>query len=264
MNSIIVLLVSILVLLGSTAVAAFTSGTVSRLLSPSSASKSLVSSSSLLRAVKEASFGMGCFWEPAESMLKVDGIIDTVSGYTGNKRFDDDKKKTVPSYENVCYGQDWVEGVQVTYDDNIISYDELLNVFFDKQKPAPQSRQYSSIIFPYDEEQYNVASTWSEQNKEINYQRESDGFKAEWTSIEYPRTKFYAAEGYHQGYWQKQRPRFALIFVLLAIASGILDPIFSNNESLLETIKNVANGSTVAIGLAITLERFLDSKVVEL
>ena len=121
------------------------------------------SSSSKLSAVKEASFGMGCFWEPAESMLKVDGIIDTVSGYTGNKRFDDDKKKTVPSYENVCYGQDWVEGVQVTYDDNIISYDELLNVFFDQQKPAPQSRQYSSIIFPYDEEQYDVASLWSEQ-----------------------------------------------------------------------------------------------------
>lgn len=260
MNSIIVLLVSILVLLGPAVVAAFTSGTVSR---PSSVSKPS-SSSSLLRAVKEASFGMGCFWEPAESMLKVDGVIDTVSGYTGNKRFDDDKTKTVPSYENVCYGQDWVEGVQVTYDDNIISYDELLNVFFDKQKPQPQSRQYSSIIFPHDEEQYNVASTWSEQNKVINYQRESDGFKSEWTSIEYPRTKFYAAEGYHQGYWQKQRPRFALIFVLLAISTGILDPIFSNNDSLQETIRTVANGSTVAIGLGITLERFLDSKVVEI
>ena len=72
----------------------------------------MTSSSSLIsKAVKEASFGMGCFWEPAEQVKKVEGVIDTVSGYTGNKQFDDDPTKKLPSYENVCYGRQWVEAV---------------------------------------------------------------------------------------------------------------------------------------------------------
>jgi len=263
-----VALLFLIVLLGATVVVALVGPrhpvAVPRLLlSPSLSS---CSSSSSLRAAKEASFGMGCFWEPAEEMLKIDGVIDTVSGYTGNKRFDDDTTKVVPSYDNVCYGREWVEGVRVTYDDSKISYEELLDVFFDKQNPQPQSRQYSSIVFPHDETQYNAALAWSEQNEQMNRERDSDGFKAIWTSIEYPRTKFYAAEGYHQRYWEKQRPRFGLVLVLLAISVGLLDPLFANNDNnhLQETIRTVANGSTIVIGLGICLERFLDSKVVVL
>ena len=215
-------------------------------------------SSSLLQAVEEASFGMGCFWEPAEQLLKVDGVIGTVSGYTGNKIFDTDPSKTVPSYESVCYGRDWVEGVRVTYDTDKISYPELLDTFFETQKPQAGSRQYSSMIFPHNDKQLKLAQDWKETSRE----RASDGFKNEWTSIEYPRTKFYAAEGYHQDYWQKQRPRFALILVLLAITTGFGDGLY--DPSFEETIKTFANGGTVAVGLAITVERFLDSKVVEL
>ena len=172
-----------------------------------------------LRAVEEASFGMGCFWEPAEELLKIDGVIDTVSGYTGNPKFDADPKKTVPSYDSVCYGRHWVEGVRVTYDTDKISYEELLNAFFEKQKPQPGSRQYSSVIFPHNDKQLKAAQAW----KSTSLTRESDGFKNEWTAIEYPRTKFYAAEGYHQNYWQKQRPRFAVILLLLSIATGFGD-----------------------------------------
>jgi len=157
----------------------------------------MTSSSSLIsKAVKEASFGMGCFWEPAEQVKKVEGVIDTVSGYTGNKQFDDDPTKKLPSYENVCYGRQWVEAVRVTFDDNVISYEELLEVFFEKQKPQPQSRQYSSMIFPRDKEQYDAALNWYEHNQQIDRRRDSDGFRSEWTTIEFPRTKFYSAEGY--------------------------------------------------------------------
>eukprot|EP00536_Pseudo-nitzschia_multiseries_P010262 jgi/Psemu1/307158/fgenesh1_kg.307_\ len=201
---------------------------------------------------------MGCFWEPAEELLKVDGVIDTVSGYTGNKNFDDDPSKTTPSYESVCYGRQWVEGVRVTYDTDKISYTELLDAFFETQKPQPGSRQYSSVIFPHNDEQLKMAQAWKETSRE----RTSDGFKSTWTSIEYPRTKFYAAEGYHQRYWQKQRPRFALILALLAISTGFGDGLF--DPSFQETVKTFANGATVAVGLAITAERFLDSKVIEL
>ena len=125
-------------------------------------------------------------------------------------------------------------------------------------KVLPGSRQYSSMIFPHDDEQLQLAEKWKETGRE----RDSDGFKSEWTKIEYPQTKFYAAEGYHQRYWQKQRPRFALIVALLAVATGFGDQFY--DSSLEETVKTVANGATVVIGLAIAAERFLDSKVVEL
>lgn len=201
---------------------------------------------------------MGCFWEPAEELLKIDGVIDTVSGYTGNKNFDADPSKKVPSYENVCYGREWVEGVRVIYDTDKISYTDLLDVFFKTQKPQLGSRQYGSMIFPHDQEQLKLAQEW----KNGAVLKREDGFQNDWTEIEYPRTKFYSAEGYHQNYWQKQRPRFALILVLLAIATGFGDRFY--DPSLQETVKTFANGATVATGLAITLERFLDSKVVEL
>mmetsp|Transcript_16821 Transcript_16821/g.38560 ORF Transcript_16821/g.38560 Transcript_16821/m.38560 type:complete len:253 (+) Transcript_16821:141-899(+) len=243
---------SYLLLVASTTIVAFNPSTYSH---TSGVSRS---SSSLLRAVEEASFGMGCFWEPAEELLKIDGVIDTVSGYTGNKKFDDDPSKTIPSYESVCYGRQWVEGVRVKYDTDKISYTELLDSFFETQKPQPGSRQYSSVIFPHDDEQLKIAEAWKEKSRE----RISDGFKSDWTSIEYPRTKFYAAEGYHQRYWQKQRPRFALILALLAVSTGFGDRLY--DPSFQETAKTFANGATVAVGLSITAERFLDSKVVEL
>lgn len=86
--------------------------------------------------------------------------------------------------------------MRVTFDDNVISYEELLEVFFEKQKPQPQSRQYSSMIFPRDKEQYDAALNWYEHNQQVDRRRDSDGFKSEWTTIEFPRTKFYSAEGY--------------------------------------------------------------------
>lgn len=258
-------LLFILVFLGSsnkyvTAFLSSDSVTLTAATMTSSSTSSLI----IRRTVKEASFGMGCFWEPAEELKKVDGVIDTISGYTGNQRFDEDPSKKLPSYENVCYGRDWVEAVRVTYDDTQISYKELLDVFFEKQKPQPRSRQYSSMIFPRDEEQYTTALTWYEHNKEIDRKRDSDGFQSAWTIIEYPRTKFYSAEGYHQRYWEKQRPRFGLILVLLAISVGLVDPLIANNIDLKTNIRTIANGATVVIGLALALERLLDSTVVEL
>ena len=164
----------------------------------------------------------------------------------------------MPSYESVCYGKDWVEAVRVKYDAEKVSYEDLLEAMFEIQNPQLGSRQYASIIFPHDDEQNTVAKTWMEENK--NKQR-SDGWRAEWTVIE-PLSKFYMAEGYHQQYWQKQRPRFAVIGLLLAVSVGLLDSMVP--ETLQETVGTYANGAVVAVGLLITLERFLDSKVVEI
>jgi peptide methionine sulfoxide reductase MsrA len=63
----------------------------------------------MLLAARSATFRMGYFWEPSEELLKVDGVMDTVVGYTGKP-----STKKAPSYENVCFGREWVEGVRVT------------------------------------------------------------------------------------------------------------------------------------------------------
>eukprot|EP00977_Amphora_coffeiformis_P007665 scaffold1690_cov182-Amphora_coffeaeformis.AAC.22 len=206
-----------------------------------------------LLAKNTATFGMGCFWDPAEELLKVEGVLDTVAGYTGKAN-----AKRPPSYESVCYSNEWVEGVRVQFDDEKISYQDLLEAFFIAQKPKLGSRQYASIIFPHNEEQTRIAEEWIK--KHAARQRE-DGWKVEWTGIE-PLPNFFQAEGYHQRYWQKQRPRFAVIVLLLAVSTGVLDSIIP--EAFEKTIENVCNGSVVGIGLLIALERFLDSKVVEL
>ena len=257
MASRFIVVTSSLLLLAPTAVVALVPHGSNQVLTAVRQSSSS-SSSSKLSAVKEASFGMGCFWEPAETLLKVDGVIDTVSGYTGNEKFDADPSKTVPNYDSVCFGRDWVEGVRVTYDTDKISYEKLLDAFFEAQNPQMGSRQYASMIFPHDEEQLKLAQQW----QQGGVVKRKDGFQNDWTKIEYPRTKFYAAEGYHQNYWQKQRPRFALIIVLLTIAGGFGAEFYG--PALEHTVKTFANGATIAIGLAIGAERFLDKKVTEL
>jgi len=219
-------------------------------------SQSLISSK--LSAEKQATFGCGCFWKPAEEILKADGVISTVAGYTGKP----DARKA-PNYESVCASRDWVEGVRVTYDDEKVSYEDLLNIFYTCQEPAPGSRQYGSFIFPHDEEQGKTASKWVNSEISSNIEERKDGFQREWTQIE-PLTKFYQAEGYHQDYWEKQRPRFAAIFVLLMAATGILDPIIPVNTIPLATFHSVCNSATIAVAVLQLLERKLDANVVEL
>jgi len=214
-----------------------------------------VGRTSTLSAIKEGTFGMGCFWEPAEELLKIDGVIETVAGYTGNP-----SAKNPPTYDSVCFSRDWVEGVRVKYDDDQISYEELLDAFFQTQKPKLGSRQYASIIFPHDEEQRKIAKDYLQTNAD-NLPNEKDGWMISWTIIE-PLTKFYQAEGYHQNYWEKQRPRFFAIITLIAISTGILNPIIP--QSYQHLVETVANGATLAIGIYQLLERKIDAKVVEL
>ena len=222
-----------------------------------------------LQATKEATFGCGCFWKPAEEILKEDGIISTVAGYTGKNA------NKAPNYESVCASSDWVEGVRVTYDDSKLSYEDVLDLFYKCQEPSLGSRQYGSFIFAHDETQESVAKQWIDSgaiSKEdtINENMSgtimrSDGFKKEWTKIE-PLQSFYQAEGYHQRYWEKQRPRFAAIFVLLIGSSGFLDFMISPLEQLIPAFqfRSICNACAIAIAVFQLLERKLDNKVIEL
>lgn len=195
---------------------------------------------------------MGCFWKPAEELLKTEGVLETIAGYTGNAEATD-----APSYDNVCFGRQWVEGVRVYYDDEKVSYEQLLEAFFEAQEPKMGSRQYASIIFPHDEEQKKVASQWLSTPDRTR----SDGVPIGLTEME-QLTRFFQAEGYHQNYWAKQRPRFALIAGLISISSGLLDSYVP--ETTLSTLHTGAESITLAIALYVTLERVIDAKVVEI
>lgn len=208
---------------------------------------------SSLAAKKEATLGMGCFWKPAEDLLKVPGVIDTVAGYTGNP-----EASNPPTYDSVCYGRKWVEGVRVYYDDEKLSYDDLLDAFFEAQEPKRNSRQYASIIFPHDKDQEVIAKKWLSSGQG---RKRSDGVPVEFTQLE-PLSKFYKAEGYHQRYWAKQRPRFALIIGTIALSLGSMDNFIpSEFRSSFET---VLQGIGLAVALYAILERVIDTKVVEL
>lgn len=199
---------------------------------------------------------MGCFWKPSETMLSVPGVSSTMAGYSGGK----DRTKP-PSYSGVCASRDWVETVRVTYDDDIITYPELLDAYFEAQEAKLGSRQYAPIIFAAGEEQMVESEAWLTQARE-EQRVGKGGIPALAVTME-PATKFFKAEGYHQSFWQKNRPRFALGFVLLAISSGVLDSIIPNGE-IAHKVESAANYVFLAGALALQAERWIDKDVVEL
>ena len=206
-----------------------------------------------LAAKKEATLAMGCFWKPSEELLKVPGVIDTVVGYTGVENV-----KEPPSYEKVCFSRNWVEGVRVFYDDETLSYDELLDSFFETQEPKLQSRQYASIIFPHDSEQEAAAKEWLDRNSQ---KMRNDGVTTAWTQIE-PLKPFFAAEGYHQRYWQKTRPRLAVMIGLIAISSGIIDSNLPT--AIISKVHTGADALVLAGLMGVLLERKIDTKTVQI
>jgi len=189
-------------------------------------------------------------------------VVDTVVGYTGYPSAPNDKLP--PTYDDVCFGRNWVEGVRVVYDDSKLGYEELLDAFFEAQEPKVGSRQYSSIIFAGDEEQQRRAQRWLDAAVSRDERRSKDGLPASVTSIE-PASDFYRAESYHQRYWQKFRPRAAALLALAAVASGALDGILPEEAAQLHRqVRTVAN-AVVLLGCAyVTIERFVDRKVVKL
>ena len=215
----------------------------------------------LLRAERTATFGMGCFWAPSEAMLEVEGVTEAVAGYTGNPM-----AASPPTYDAVCYSSSWVEAVRVTYDDGIVTYPELLDRAFERHEARLGSRQYGAFVFPEDSAQARDAREWLDAGTVALAVRERDRFPLSATVIE-PATTFYRAEGYHQNYWAKWRPRLAAYLGLLAVASGALGPggIGAVSDPVLaHDLAGWANGIGIAGALGALLERKLDAKVVEM
>jgi peptide-methionine (S)-S-oxide reductase len=151
---------------------------------------------------EKATFGAGCFWKPEHVFRQVDGVVSTSVGYMGGDTNN-------PSYEQVCTGRTGhVEVVQVEYDPARISYDELLDIFWQSHDPSQHNRQgpdvgsqYRSAVFTHDAAQEQVAEA---SRKKV----ESAGKVA--TEVT-PATDYWPAEDYHQQYVEKnQRNRFGM------------------------------------------------------
>jgi len=146
----------------------------------------------------KATFGAGCFWHVEDLLRKTKGVKSTQVGYIGGKL-------AHPTYEEVCTdATGHAEAVQVEYDPNEISYDELLKVFWSNHDPPPLNRQgpdvgnqYRSAIFFHNEEQKNIAQKSKEELEK------SGKFQKQVVTEIVPAPEFYKAEEYHQKYFQK-------------------------------------------------------------
>lgn len=148
----------------------------------------------------QASFAAGCFWGIEARFTKVPGVIKTEVGYAGGQLEN-------PSYEQVCTGKTGhAETVRLEYDPKIVSYEQLLDVFWACHDPSSLNRQggdigeqYRSIIFYYNEEQRLVA-------EHAKAALEASGkFPKKIVTEIIMAMPFYRAEEYHQRYLEKKR-----------------------------------------------------------
>jgi len=145
----------------------------------------------------KAMFGAGCFWGVEYNFSKVKGVNEVVSGYSGGKTNN-------PTYEQVCSNTtEHAEVVLIDYNSDIVSYDTLLNVFWDKHDPTTLNRQgpdvgtqYRSAIFYFTEAQKEIAK------KSLKYKQNIFGDKKIITQITEAKD-FWLAEEYHQKYFEK-------------------------------------------------------------
>ncbi len=146
-----------------------------------------------------ATFGAGCFWGVEAAFRQIPGVTATRVGYTGGQ-------KAHPTYEMVCTDlTGHAEAVEVTYDPAKVSYDDLLQVFWENHDPTQRNRQgwdvgtqYRSAIFYHDREQEATARA------SIERLEKSGAYKRPIVTEVVAAQTFYPAEDYHQQYLEKR------------------------------------------------------------
>jgi len=149
----------------------------------------------------KATFAGGCFWCMEEPFDRLEGVISTTSGYT-------DGKKKNPTYEEVSAGiTGHAESVQVVYDPSRVSYEKLLEVFWQNVDPADdggqfcdRGNQYRTGIYYHDENQKALA--------EKSKKEKAAFLKKTIVTPIVPATTFYPAEDYHQDFYKKSSFRY--------------------------------------------------------
>lgn len=152
--------------------------------------------------MKKATFGAGCFWGTEAAFRQLEGVISTSVGYMGG-HFPN------PSYLDVCARiTGHAEVAQIEYDPEIITYEQLLETFWEIHDPTSLNRQgpdrgeqYRSVIFYHDQAQEKAA-----RQSKLKLQRSGKYDKEIVTDIQ-GSSDYYLAEDYHQQYLEKKRNR---------------------------------------------------------
>jgi len=148
--------------------------------------------------LEKATFAAGCYWGVEAAFEQIKGVVRATSGYTGGKFKN-------PTYKDVCSDTTGhAEAVELEYDPNIISYDKLLDIFWDIHDPTTPNKQgpdigsqYRSVIFYYTPEQKEAALASKKRLEE------SKKYKRPIVTEIVPAGNFYKAEEYHQRYYAK-------------------------------------------------------------
>jgi peptide-methionine (S)-S-oxide reductase len=148
----------------------------------------------------KATLGGGCFWCTEAVYNRVKGVAKAVPGYSGGHTKD-------PTYEQVCAGKTGhAEVVQVTFDPRVISYREILEIFFATHDPTTLNRQgadvgtqYRSVILYHDEDQRRIAEALIAELEEDNV------YSSPIITEVKPFEVFYEAEEYHHNYYERHK-----------------------------------------------------------
>ena len=146
---------------------------------------------------EKATFGGGCFWGVEVAFRNIDGVKDAIPGYSGGST-------EHPTYEQVCTGRTGhAESVDVTFDPAEVSYEQLLDAFWDLHDPTQLDRQgpdvgtqYRSVIFVRDDAQRAAA--------EASRERAQERFDRPVVTQVVDAGPFWPAEDYHQRYLEKR------------------------------------------------------------
>ena len=147
-------------------------------------------------SLQVATFGAGCFWCTEAVFLNVKGVEKVESGYSGGKIKN-------PSYREICTGTtDHAEVTQITFNPKTVTFEELLEVFWNTHDPttlnrqgADEGTQYRSVVFYHTESQKNTAEDYKKQLEASRL------FKNPIVTEISPIKDFYKAEDYHQNYF---------------------------------------------------------------
>ena len=156
-----------------------------------------------------ATLGGGCFWCTEAVFLEIEGVFKVVSGYSGGHVEN-------PTYHQVTTGQTGhAEVIQVTFDPKVISYREILEIFFTMHDPTSLNRQgadvgtqYRSVVFYHSDEQKKVAEEFIEEMNETNI------FNLPIVTQLEPFESFYEAEDYHKDYYRRNKNQGYSRFVI--------------------------------------------------
>ena len=148
---------------------------------------------------EQATFAAGCFWGVEAAYQSVPGVLSTAVGFMGGDLEN-------PTYEDVCMrNTNHAEVVHIEYDPEQISYEQLLNIFWQIHNPTTLNRQgpdfgtqYRSAVFYHNDKQEQIALNSK------NKQNSTDKFNGKIVTEITKASDFYRAEGYHQKYLEKQ------------------------------------------------------------